>query len=135
MICKDCLAKHCGFGVSKASQRLFDTIVKNIPKNKQKNIKYHGTTGEEIIRINHNDILHLAEHVHYMNKQKYHIDFLMDDKIIEFDGSYWHKEPKYEIAKDAFLQHKGYKILHIKEQDYYNDPKTTVEKCLNFLNQ
>jgi very-short-patch-repair endonuclease len=135
LLCKDCLAKQCGFGVSKVSQSLFDEIYKQMPKYKQKNIKYHKTTGEEIIKIQHSDVIKLKDHLDHLNKNKYHIDFLMDKKIIEFDGNYWHKEPKYEIAKDAFLANKGYEVLHINEQDYYLNKEKTLQKCLTFLNQ
>jgi very-short-patch-repair endonuclease len=135
LLCKNCLAKHCGFGVSKVSQSLFDEIYEQMPKNKQKNIKYHKTTGEEIIKIQHSDVIKLKEHIDHLNKNKYHIDFLMDNKIIEFDGDYWHKEPKYELAKDAFLKNKGYKVLHVREQDYYLNKEKTIEKCLIFLKQ
>ena len=134
-ICKNCLAKHCGFGVSNVSQKLFDSIYNEMPTKKQKNIKYHNKTGEEVIKIENRDISNLPQHVDFLNKNRYHIDFLMDNKIIEFDGIYWHKDIKYELAKDAFLQLKGYQILHISEQEYYKEPEKVLQKCLEFLNQ
>ena len=134
-ICKDCLAKHCGFGVSAVSQKLFDAIYQKLTQDKQAITKYHGTTGEVIVRIDHKDILSLSEHIDHLNKHKYHVDFMIEDKIIEFDGSYWHTESKKELAKDAFLSLKGYKILHVHEHDYYKDPESTITECLTFLNQ
>lgn len=134
-ICKNCLANHCGFGVSNVSQKLFDDIYNSMPIQKQKKIKYHNKTGEEIIKIENKDFVRLSQHVDFLNKNKYHIDFLMNNKIIEFDGKYWHKNEKCELAKDAFLQLKGYQILHISEHDYYKEPEKVLQKCINFLNQ
>jgi len=66
-------------------------------------------------------------------------DFLIKDtnKIIEFDGDYWHGEArgnkKRDKIRDEKIKEAGYKILHIREKDYNNNPKTTIECCLNFI--
>jgi hypothetical protein len=62
-------------------------------------------------------------------------------KIIEFDGTYWHGKHiiRYtnklrEEDRDTALISDGYKVLHIKEEDYRNNPQECVLKCVDFLN-
>jgi very-short-patch-repair endonuclease len=63
------------------------------------------------------------------------------NKIIEFDGTYWHKvknknysfDDNPDIKKQKLIIENGYTVLHINEFDYNNDKQGTVEKCLNFL--
>ena len=69
-------------------------------------------------------------------------DFLIKDsnKIIEFDGAYWHGEyqshsanKSREAKRDRSILDGGYSVLHIKESDYYKDPEKEIQKCLNFI--
>jgi very-short-patch-repair endonuclease len=62
-------------------------------------------------------------------------------KIIEFDRTYWHgkhiirsSNVKREQDRNMILIEEGYKVLHIKEEDYRNDPENMVKLCLEFLN-
>ena len=63
------------------------------------------------------------------------------NKIIEFDGTYWHKvknknysfDNNPDIKRQKLIIENGYTVLHINELDYKNDKQGTVEKCLNFL--
>lgn len=60
------------------------------------------------------------------------------NKIIEFDGDYWHGKignKTREQKRDNILINNGYEILHILETDYNKDKNGTIEKCLNFLKQ
>ena len=58
-------------------------------------------------------------------------------KIIEFDGVYWHRNnpenAKREKIRDEEINTNGYKVLHVSELDYKNNPNETIEKCLDFL--
>ena len=87
----------------------------------------------------------------------YSYDIFYKNKIIEFNGDYWHANPElylfedyvgniidnkptyaYEIwAKDAkklsFAKDNGYEVLVIWEAEFRELPKSTVEKCLKFL--
>lgn len=63
-------------------------------------------------------------------------------KIIEFDGVYWHEKKATtnsnklrEEKRDELLMNEDYKVLHIKELDYRNNPDKVVERCLSFLNE
>ena len=132
-ICKNCLTKHCGFGVSIVSQKLFDDVYKHIVLEKSDNCKYHNLNGELVLTIDFNDVFNIIQHKDHLNRHKYHIDFVLNDKIIEFDGTYWHTVPEKELAKDAFLELKGYKVMHVKELDYKNEPEKVLQNCLTFL--
>ena len=87
----------------------------------------------------------------------YLYDIHYGNKIIEFNGDYWHANPElylfedyvgnilnnkptkaYEIwAKDAkkktLAEELGYEVLVIWESEFLEFPKTTIEKCLKFL--
>ena len=66
-------------------------------------------------------------------------DFYIDDvkKILEFDGVYWHKKnPENKLRedeRDTSIKNSGYSVLHIREDEYYKNPKEIVEKCVNFI--
>ncbi len=63
-------------------------------------------------------------------------DFYIVDsnKIIEFDGDYWHnKSVKNDHERDLLIEQNGHSVLHIKESDYKQDCDTTIKKCLDFI--
>ena len=84
---------------------------------------------------------------------KYAYDFCYNNKIIEFNGDYWHMNPKIYnkndinkttgcTAKQAWdndkkkIKHaksKGYEITTVWESDYRNDPDAVIKKCMEFL--
>jgi hypothetical protein len=64
------------------------------------------------------------------------VDFKYNEKIIEFDGEYWHSSNKQKIIdknRDDFLKLKGYKILRINEILYHKNKEQTINECINFL--
>jgi len=107
---------------SKISQKLFDEICKKMLLDTTK-VYYYLCNGEKIIKK-------------YSGKKyigHYKLDFFYDNKIIEFDGKLWHTDLEKEIKRDTFLISKGYKILHITEEEYENNPIETLKKCCLFL--
>jgi very-short-patch-repair endonuclease len=111
-----------GANFSKISQKLFDTIVQktNIPKEE---VFYKNCNGEKIIKK-------------YINSKYagfYCLDFLYKNKVIEFDGKWWHKEPQKNMERDLYLESKGYEVLRIKEEDFKKNPIAELDKCLIFL--
>lgn len=73
---------------------------------------------------------------------RFFLDFYVKDnnKVIEFDGDYWHSEAKgnqlRDKARENTLKKLGFtKILHVKEHDYRCNPKEVVEKCVKFLKE
>ena len=85
---------------------------------------------------------------------RYSYDIRKNNNLIEFNGDYWHANPKIyddtftnsvsnltakEIHdKDAkkidYAKANGYNILVIWESDYKEDPEGTIKKCIRFLN-
>ena len=89
--------------------------------------------------------------------ENYLYDIHYGNKIIEFNGDYWHANPElylfedivgnilnnkptyaYEIwAKDAkkksLAESLGYEVMVVWESEFLEMPKTTIEKCLQFL--
>lgn len=124
---------------SKASQKLFWKVYSKIC-NSYKKIFFAQLDGKGNIDSsgkNHEYILELK-------KEKYcRPDFLVEDikKIIEFDGSYWHDSVKgkgkgeKELERERLIKNEGYKILHVKEKDFYVNEDEVVKKCLEFLNE
>lgn len=87
----------------------------------------------------------------------YFFDYTLPQKrkIIEFNGDYWHANPKiyesswvhpvtnktaYEIwrfdsEKIDFVIKKGYKVMVVWESDYTNSSEKVIQQCLEFLNE
>lgn len=131
---------------SSISQELFNAI-HDLIKNKFEFIYYYNNNGEWI---------------YYNNEYKklYMFDFFIKDngKVIEFNGDYWHANPKKyketdiisfpnSVTKSASeiweCDDKKRKLslqcpyvsdyLVIWESDYIKDKKNTIEKCVNYL--
>ena len=124
-LCGDC--NNVLNGVSKISQRLFWSIYNKLPN---KNNCYFN-------ELNHEFILHMSEgfkneHIK-ANKKYYKLDFVLENKVIEFDGIYYHNDKEKDMVQDKFLQSKGFLILRIPEMEFVNNPQETIEKCLKFL--
>jgi G:T-mismatch repair DNA endonuclease (very short patch repair protein) len=84
---------------------------------------------------------------------KYDITNLRNKKIIEINGVFWHCKPElygddyynkikkmfakeirdYDIYKLNIAKEHGYDVLVIWEDDYHNNPKETIVKCVNFI--
>jgi hypothetical protein len=67
-------------------------------------------------------------------------DFILKDKIIEFDGIYWHNKSMIksgnfnrEKIRDEIIKTHNYKVLHVSEDDWYKNPDSVIEKCVEFL--
>lgn len=83
----------------------------------------------------------------------YLFDFCLNNKLIEFNGDYWHANPifygpksfikaknkkaediwEYDKIKIQTANNQGYKVLTIWENDYKNDKEKTLKKCIDFL--
>jgi hypothetical protein len=60
------------------------------------------------------------------------------NKIIEFDGVYWHGEighgnQQRELDRDLILKESGFEVLHVNENDYKRNKDLIVQQCLNYL--
>lgn len=64
------------------------------------------------------------------------LDFMCGDKVIEFDGDYWHdneKRKEKDRLRDEYLISNGYQVLRIKESEYKKDKEKIINECLLFL--
>ncbi len=130
-------------GYSKVSQELFWLVYDSYDSFKNNDVHFE-ELNSEIIRYDKKN----KKHYRYD-----YIDFSLK-KCIEFNGDYWHCNPiKYnedynhpimnisakeiwnkDKLKIKWLENRGYSVLTIWESEYRKDPETTLQKCLNFLN-
>lgn len=71
-------------------------------------------------------------------------DFKYKNKIIEFNGDYWHRNPRFysqhkEILerdeyKEIMAKENGFEYLIIWEYDYIHNRKEVLNKCKTFIN-
>lgn len=82
-------------------------------------------------------------------------DFRYKKKIIEFNGDYWHCNPKiyeanyfnkslqctarekwnFDKWKNSLIENEGYQVLIIWEREWIDNPKQTIKKCIKFINK
>lgn len=87
------------------------------------------------------------------NKNYYAYDIVLKDKIIEYNGDFWHANPKVynesfvnSVSKKTFCEiwekehHKekvaidnGYKLLRVWEYDYNQNKDKVIKECIDFL--
>jgi Protein of unknown function (DUF559) len=131
-ICKKCVTRHNAFGISPLSQHMFWKIYERIEK--KDNCKFGELDSGEFTLLVDKDFIENNQHLK-LNKKFYKLDFVYENKVIEFDGEDFHTDEEKEIAKDEYLRYKGFDILHINSKEYYNNQNEVIEKCLTFLNQ
>lgn len=128
-------AKHIGY--SEKSQTFFNRLCKLLPPDITSKCFYATHGGEQTIAL--------------PSGKNALPDFLLGNKIIEFNGDYWHRNPKLfagelvtEDVKLVWEQDKtrlseleklGYSVLVVWELDYRRDPDGTFVRCLEFLNE
>ena len=87
--------------------------------------------------------------------KRYVYDFKINNKIIEYNGDYWHCNPeKYnenyfntrlkmtakekwekDNEKIKYAKENGYDVFIIWEKDYCLNPRKEIQKCLDFINE
>ena len=129
---------------SDESQDLFRTIDEIYGEYAKINSKWCTKNGEATIILQERGL-------------QFHPDYMLDNKIIEFNGDYWHGNPKMyksgeiinmngkNIIVDTLwnkdkkrilaLKECGYDTLIIWEDDYLNRREETIKKCIDFLTQ
>jgi hypothetical protein len=108
---------------SNISQDLFWSLYESMT---DKNSIYFGELNQEYVFYVWEDWANIIE-----------VDFKFGDKIIEFDGDYWHSSEAQQTKdklRDAYLVSKGYSVMRIKESDYKVNKIEVINKCLTFLN-
>ena len=76
-------------------------------------------------------------------------DFVLDDFIIEYNGSFWHADPRMYKAEDVIhhnytarqiwerdeykreaYKSKGYKLIEVWSEDYHNNPEEVISQVV-----
>ncbi len=100
---------------------------------------------------------HLLESQFALNDEKrsYIYDIRLGDKIIEYNGDFWHANPKVfnesfvnpynkltlekihekDLRKIKVAENQNYKILIIWEKDFNENQEKVITECINFLIQ
>lgn len=124
---------------SKISQELFETI-KNVMNETDKTEFKYSNNGGELRLYDKNE------------SKPYYYDFSYKNKIIEYNGDFWHANPEIyssdycykngiyasdiwekDFKKTSFAKTIGYDVLIIWHSEYKKDKIGTLEKCLKFL--
>lgn len=124
--------------MSKISQTLFEKIHID---GARWGPKRAGNDGEKMVKLHDRNVM---------------IDYSLHNKIIEFNGDYWHANPKKYKSTDVIMTRRlgpitadfiwaedkkrtneleslGYKVLIIWEYDYKENTEREIQKCINFL--
>lgn len=117
---------------SKVSQELFDAVYEQLPEELKQECYYATCKIDE----KHKSEFNKHDSI---NNTSYFYDFTLSHLkfIIEFDGSYWHSKPeakKRDQQKQKFIENLGFKMIRIKEGDYYEDKQKVIDYCLNEIN-
>lgn len=122
------------FNYSFVSQELFDQILKSY-NNAESDI-YYATYHRDDVKKYENKEYRLKTETSYVMPD--FID-LSKNRIIEFDGDYWHSEAKVNPAREKKRHEQiinaGFEIKYVREQDYKQDKERVIEECLQFLNK
>lgn len=123
-----------GLGFSKISQKMFISIIEHL-----KGEKFYFATCDngEIVECvkNHHEYFHISP----STGKKFFLDFYYPKTkaVVEFDGDYWHGEERGNKERDLErhnnLVQDGFRLLHITEKEYKQNPTGTINKCLEFL--
>jgi hypothetical protein len=106
------------------SQKLFFSILETLNLDKDKTY-FHNNNGEKMIK----------KYIDGKYERYYMLDFCYENKIIEYDGEYWHTDTIKDQQRDLYLQSKGYETMRIKHSEYCKNPLQIMDKCISFLEQ
>lgn len=125
---------------SKISQHLFWDIFYMLPdKIKKEKTIYFATyekNNEHRTQLNRN-----FEYTLKLDNSSIKPDFFIkeDKKIIEFDGTYWHRNTpqnkKREAVRDQKILNSGYRIHRVSENEYKKNPDKVLQDCINFIKE
>jgi len=99
------------------------------------------------------DIPEKQKYISDKNNNHYSYDLTIGNKIIEFNGDYWHMNPdiyneksynkvknmtaleiwEYDAIKIQCAKKYGYSVLVVWESEYNKDKEGTIQKCIDFL--
>ena len=116
---------------SKISQKLFWQIFDKIQNND--NIFFEELNKEKHINLNKDDKKIFGDE----KKVRINLDFVYKNKVIEFNGEYWHSSQKsreIDLKRKLICENKGYEVLFVWEKEFKEFPDEVINRCLRFLN-
>jgi hypothetical protein len=117
----DNLTNLVGIRCSKISQELFWLIHEQL-NNEEKEKCFFNELNHEYVLKNGNSC--------------FFIDFKCGNKVIEYDGEYWHKNRiESDTLRKDFYKRNNLKLLILTEKDFNRNNKKsdTIKKCLSFI--
>ena len=119
--------------ILKVSREFFSKLIKKL-KNTE-NIYTDVINHEYIVYLTKEDLKILNEN--NIEKHIFYLDFWQNNKVIEFNGTYWHKNLKHvdEIRKYILEKNHGMSVMFVDECEYYKNPDIILAKCVNFLEE
>lgn len=118
--------------VSKISIQFFKKLYKKL--NNKENIYTYFLNHQYMIKLTKQDI-QLLKKENIFNKHVFYLDFYQNNKVIQFNGSYWHRNTQHEdeLRKKILEQNHNMKVLFVDQLQYYNNEQQIINKCINFL--
>lgn len=142
---------------SKRQEKWLKSLYKNFQINgdgRSKQSKFALDIITKICSVLHIDIPEKEKYLYdKLHKRAYAYDFTFNNKIIEFNGDYWHCNPNlfssdyfnsvkqktaneiwdYDKRKKECAEEYNNKVLIIWEYDYNKNKEQTIQKCIDFL--
>lgn len=115
---------------SKISQDLFWKLYNKL--NGDENIYFAELNREKHINLNKRD----KETYGNIKKVRINLDFVFNNKVIEFNGNYWHSSQntrEIDLKRKQICESKGYEVLFVWESEYKKNPELVLDKCIRFL--
>lgn len=110
---------------SKSSQNFFETLVTECKLDKNKCF-YATNNGEKTIKLD-------DEYSKILNQSIIRPDFIVGNKIIEYNGMYWHRNSsEKDFFKKRFLESIGFEVLTVWENE---EQGKALKRCKDFINK
>lgn len=133
---KKWLSSYKKLNYSKISQELFWKLYENI-KNDFDEIYFATLDNNKKLDESGKNYEYKIETFESYVKLDFFIKAL--NKVIEFDGDYWHGEKRGNKKRDQIREENilknnpEFKIMHVKERDYKTDSEEIIKQCLDFI--
>lgn len=117
--------------VSKISVQFFKKLYEKL--NNKENIHTYFLNSQLAIYLTKEDLQILKQHNMFISV--FFLDFCQNNKVIQFNGSFWHNKTKQrdDLRKKILEQNHNMKVLFVDQLQYYNNEQQIINKCINFL--